>query len=144
VAESREALAAALDHVAGGVEFGVRIVEPAPTDGPLAASAAADAAEPRPLGGRAYLRALAEVHGQRRERLRRRDRVLGALREEVGGLAREERVHDIAAPGLVSVAHLVARSDEARYHQVVRHFSRRRPELGIHVTGPWPPYSFTS
>jgi hypothetical protein len=60
-------------------------------------------------------------------------------------MAADQRVQYLSPPELVSVAHLVEPADEARYRELAAGFARAAGgDLVVHVTGPWPPYSFAS
>lgn len=134
LARHHEALRLQLDRVRHRVEFAVRVAgvrEPAPDPAPGAAPGAA-------LGpGATYLRALA-----RRERrwppstadfphdglaAHAADRLLWA---------RAEGQPDLRA------SFLVAKPWVPDFLADIATLRRRRPDLGITVTGPWPPYSF--
>lgn len=127
-----EPLARTLERIAGAVEFGVRIADPAK----VAAGAVPTPAEST---GREYLERLAE-----RDRLDPRGEDLARqLRGATAGLVREERVEPLpSAHGLVTVAHLVDRKDIAAYRAAVTGFRDRFGDLRFLISGPWPPYSF--
>lgn len=139
IERQRGELEAALAAVQGRDEFGLTIED----DG------AATLHKPRsgrtPEDGRAYMRELSFHYAGRRRYRERRDAVLASLRECLAELGLDERVHRLGPPGLLSVAHLVARRHEARYRALVRGFVREHSRgIRVHLSGPWPPYSFVS
>lgn len=135
---SSSELAAGLVRVAGRVELGIRIV------GPVSPPEPQEAVTPgEPVSGRAYLRALSRRRDTRVERRRAQDDVARQLQACLGEVAVEQRVEYLSPPELVSVAHLVEPANEGRYRELAAAFARNaRGELVVHVTGPWPPYSF--
>ena len=146
---SSSQLEAALRLVEGRVEFAMRVGS---AGGPMP-SPVSDAAPPgdRALpgdapgagGGRAYLRALSRRRAERSRRRNEQDELAERLREFMGDMAVEQRVHYLSAPELVSVAHLVERRNQAQYLERAAAFAREPlGDLVVHVTGPWPPYSF--
>ena len=68
------------------------------------------------------------------------------LREELGALIKDEKIElqqsETAVGG--KVYHLVKRSGMQQYRERIAAVSGRRPELGLEVSGPWPPYSFAN
>jgi len=135
VREDEGAYLRRLEGLRGAVEFGVRVVDPdrsAPAERPGAAES-----------GRVYMERLARAHAEERAARGDAERLAEALAAHVGSLARDARV-DLRAPegGLVSVAHLVARADEAAYRRAVGEFAERTTDVQFRVSGPWPPYSF--
>lgn len=120
-----------LEHVAGALEYGVRIVDPAHQP-PVADRAS----------GTAYMEGLA-----RRARAVELDRDRGravaeALRGWLDSVVRDERVHLGGGGTLASLAHLVDRHDTGNYERLVREYPANRPDLRFLFTGPWPPYGF--
>ena len=136
VAHAREELESALHKVEGRVELGVRIVE-------------AGAGEPRPENptpatGREYLRALSAHGAERAARRRRQDEIAAGAADRLADVATDQRLTYLDAPDLVALAHLVSRRDEAYYRTAMETFAEDlAPGYRVHVTGPWPPYSFT-
>jgi hypothetical protein len=132
----RAELEAALTAVSGCAEFGIRLEHAS------AEPEAGVSAETR-AGGRAYLRELSHVYAERRRRREERDALLEGLRAALTEPTTDERVRYLRFPGLVSVAHLVARDREARYRNSVAAFASEHDQAArVLVTGPWPPYSF--
>lgn len=132
--ENREAYGRTLRTLAGALEFGVRVIDPA-----VPASGERPAAE----SGREYLAALARER-DRRDRIEARGE---ELREEIAAELRdlvraERRTGPEAARELIGLAHLVPREHFDAYRARLSEFRGGRPELRFLVTGPWPPYSF--
>jgi hypothetical protein len=139
IEESRVDLEAALASAVGRVEMGVTVDDVAQPAGPAAPSRVPGAH----ANGRAYMRALSQWHSVRKERHRKQDEVAAEIARELEGLVHETRVRHQDAPGLVSVAHLIAREDESLYRGRLANLAASGEYAGhIHVTGPWPPYSF--
>lgn len=136
--ERQEAYLNALETVAGAVEFGVRVLDPARASSPPPAPVGAGA-------GTAYMRALlARAAGQRAVEARGQE-IAASFRAVLGAIIRQERIDALPSRhGVVSVAHLVARRREDEYRAGVQQVRRERPELRFLLTGPWPPYSFVA
>lgn len=133
-----------LERVRGGVEFGIRILDPAsPDDAPAAEpDRTVDATAPNGGTGAAYLRTVAaRIHAAEA----RQSRSLDAAREIDDRLAEWVRESHIEAtdqpPGAV-VAHLVQADAADAYGTRAHELSHAHGPLRIIVTGPWPPYSF--
>lgn len=129
--DRRQPLDRQLRHVAGALEYGIRILDPGHVPGIADRSS-----------GTAYLETLA-----RRDRDHELDRqrgrhVAAKLRSWLGPLVRDERVRPVGGETLAAIAHLVSRHDTGNYERRVREFPPERPELRFHFTGPWPPYGF--
>ncbi|HZS35073.1 MAG TPA: GvpL/GvpF family gas vesicle protein [Methylomirabilota bacterium] len=73
-------------------------------------------------------------------------RVLAALRAEVGPLLRAEIVEVPRDGGVLraSVYHLIPRGQAAAYRRRVRRAAARHPAVQVVVSGPWPPYAFAA
>lgn len=139
VRSSSAELAATLRRVAGRVELGIRVVRAGPK--PDAPGVDLEGA----ASGRDYLRALSRRRSTRVERRRAQDGLVRRLEAHLGEMAAEQRVQYLSPPEIISVAHLVLPSDERRYRERAARFARDADdELVVHVTGPWPPYSFAS
>jgi hypothetical protein len=140
VAPRRQALAAALESVAGTVEMTVRVRIPA---SPPAESSPdpASAAEGR---GRRYLERVAAA--QRREQnVRAEEQVVRErVRQAVGPLVRAEAFAGTSAgSNVASLSHLVPRDRITAYRSAIQALRVDNPALSLRVTGPWAPYSFT-
>jgi hypothetical protein len=141
IEENRENLEAALASAAGRIEMGVAVddagvvpAQPVPT---RVSGAYTD--------GRAYLRALSESYSLRHERRTKQEAVAAEIGRRLEALTHEVRVRYTDPPSLISVAHLIGREDEGRYRSLLADLAASRDYAGrMHVTGPWPPYSFAS
>lgn len=130
---------AELEALAGTAEFGVRVLDP------RLAGAARDVRPAAGVSGRAYLEALAGRDAERTRRTAAGAAVAAALATRLGALVLRARTEPLAtAHGLVSIAHLVDRTDEAAYRDAVAAAARDFGELRLFTSGPWPPYSFVS
>lgn len=136
-------LQAALQHLAGKAEWGVKVYfdrrrartghDAEPGDGPT---------------GAAYL------EGKRRARDldQEVDRVCAQIHEELGSLASESALNAPQRPEpsaergemVMNGVYLVEHERAEEFHQRVRSISANAAELGIELaeTGPWPPYNF--
>lgn len=133
-----------LARVAGAVEFGIRVLDPAAaeaTDDTVASAHAAGAAE---APGTAYLRAVAKrVHTLEA----RRERALEVARrvdDELAAWVRERRIEPSEQPPGATVAHLVQTDAVAAYGARARDLTQGDHALHLVLTGPWPPYSFVA
>lgn len=143
LAERAETWRTQLAELAGTAEYGVRVVDPA------LENTAQDVRPDRSGTGRAYLESLA---GRDSERGRRVDIGVAVaewlerrLKGHAGSLVLRARVDPLeSAHGLVSIAHLVRRADDAVYRSALAAAIEERPELHFLTSGPWPPYSFAS
>ena len=124
VLSRHDELAAALDHVRGRVELGVRAVS--------TAAGAATTPEPVPATGRDYIRSrLAD--GRRAE----------ALHAPLADVATDARRQRASQPGeILRASYLVERGDVGRFRAAVDDLSHAHPEVAVLCTGPWPAYSF--
>lgn len=137
LADRRDELRAALDRVAACREWGVTVRD----DGPKADVSA----EPAATTGTAYLArrraALAEADERRRARARARAEVTTQLRTHAVAAATGRRD---GAELLLDESYLVRGDAEAAFLDAVDSCGDRLGALGLalHVSGPWPPYSF--
>jgi Gas vesicle synthesis protein GvpL/GvpF len=144
LADHRDALTRALDHVAGRLEWGVKAYVAA-RPGP-----AAEPAGPAPATGTAYL-------SQRRAALRAREASqhqvsagAGTLAERLARFAVDVHRHRPQDPQLsgdtramvLNDAYLVEAGDAEAFARTVASLAEAHPELSVELTGPWPPYSF--
>jgi hypothetical protein len=114
----------ALARLAGGVELSVRCAVAPGEAPPLAAS------------GAEYLRVRARAAAVADEAAR-------FVHDELEGLARESRrSRPHGAAEVLRAAYLVDRDAIDRFTARVAELQRRRPELRLLCTGPWPPYTF--
>jgi Gas vesicle synthesis protein GvpL/GvpF len=144
LADHRDSLTAALDHVAGRQEWGVKAYvagRPGAANEPAAAA---------PTTGTAYL-------SQRRNALQAREASqrqvtagAGALAERLVPLAVDVHRHRPQDPQLsgdtrtmvLNDAYLVEADDAEAFANTVNGLADAHPELAVELTGPWPPYSF--
>ena len=67
------------------------------------------------------------------------------LRGELRSLIKDEKINlPTSDKALVKVYHLVESPKLKEYQEKVQELRRKRPELQLVVTGPWPPYSFAN
>lgn len=135
---NRAGLESALATLSGRIELGVRV-----EDGSRRPDHGTDRGS-TPPNGKAYLRQLSASYAERARRKGRQESAVRRLRARVDELCHAEHVRYLDAPGLVAVAHLVARDDEARYRREVEAFTQDQGDGRVHLTGPWPPYSFAT
>jgi hypothetical protein len=140
LAESAERHAAALDRIAGCVEFGVRVLAPE-----------APAAEPTSPthDGAGYLRARLDARRRRARAAEDRAAALDAAAGRIGAAARETLAVPIsrAAHGprrLIDLAALVPRDGGEAFGRAVDAARALCAAEGLRLetTGPWPAYSF--
>lgn len=122
----------------GALEFGLRVLDPAPAPvQPAPPGAAAGSG----ISGREYLTAL-------RDRLRptaSAEALKQKVHEALAGTVRAERMEVQQTPhAMLSFAHLVPRTDFERYRSQVQLLRAELSDLKFLVSGPWPPYSFAS
>lgn len=141
----RDALAAALGHVTGRQEWGVKAYGLARRD------VAKESEKSAPKTGTDYLRqrkaALSAQDASRREVIAGAE----ALREPLAALAVDARRHRPQDPQLsgdprpmvLNDAYLVANDNAEEFAKAVSALAGTHPELSVELTGPWPPYSFT-
>ena len=124
IGERATRLRAALEHVRGCVEMGVRVVREQ-----------GEAARAEVSGGD-YLRGrLAAVRGA--------DRIADELDAAVAGIARDRSRGVTATAELVlTSAYLLPHAEAESFRQAVATVAERHPELAFLCVGPWPPYSF--
>ena len=137
VAERAEGFADALRHVRGRVEVGVRVAAATdPEEGQPAPS-------PSPSSGAAYLQRRA-VEEQRREASKAAAQaVADEIHELLRGCAVDAATKVQATPGLLlSAAYLIPADQVSSFADTVAQVSRRRSDLQLLCTGPWPPYHF--
>jgi hypothetical protein len=126
------ALDEALAATSGRIEMGIRVEE--------AADTSSLPEEDAPVDGRGYLHALSRSHALRKARRESQDALVVRIREALGPLGASDRVSYLEAPGFVAIAHLIERHEESAYRNALASLANPR----LHVTGPWPPYSFVS
>jgi hypothetical protein len=123
----------------GRAEYGVAIALPVAAE----ADTARDVRPAPPGTGRAYMQALARRQAAADARKQTAEDVAADVAARVGSLAADRRVElNAAGAVIVRIAHLVASADADAYHGVMREVGAMRQDVQIHLTGPWPPYSF--
>lgn len=132
VTARHDELGQALDHVRGRVEMGLRVVSPAdPEPRPRAGSSGGHS-------GRSYLMARAAEH-------RRIGRLVREVHRPLAELAAAGSVRERPQPPAVLVAaYLVDRDRVADFRTRAATLAAGHDDLQFHVTGPWPPYNFTT
>lgn len=134
VREHESAWVGALASLRHTVEYGLRVLDPAPP---------APAPAPAARSGTAYLLELAAQDAAKRGVESRGREIAMRMHAVLGSIVRQERIEALPSRhGLVSIAHLIERDCDAEYHTAVEDVRRQFPELRFLVTGPWPPYSF--
>ena len=146
-----ESLRTALDALRGHVEVAVKVYlsEAAPADDPEAA----DGQSP-PLRGRDYLARRASEKTRKEEARERRHRAVLDLHEALAGgstrsvvsPAQDPSLSGRSEPMLLNAAYLVPRDDLDVFHGLAERTAECVAEqsLVVELSGPWPPYSFTS
>jgi hypothetical protein len=128
-----------LRQFAGCLEFGLRLIDPA------GAEKARDVHASAATSGLEYMQALRESSRLAEQQRQRAEQVRAGVQETLQPLVRAERVQDErTAHAVVTLAHLVARSDFDEYRARARRLRTMFPALRLLVSGPWPPYSFAA
>ena len=139
-----------LERLAGVVEFGIRIADPAPADRESSGSepsdaGAASAGEVDGGGagsGAAYLHAVAaRLHAAESGRARALE-AAHDLDRALAAWVRDSRIESAERPPGAAVAHLVQTDAADEYRARARELAAAHSPLHVIVTGPWPPYSF--
>jgi Gas vesicle synthesis protein GvpL/GvpF len=121
--QRHDELLAALAHVRGRVELGVRAV---------ATGNGGAVVEGPPATGRDYLQVKLG-----------RSRTADAVHEPLARIAVEARRHPNRGTNeVLRAAYLVERGDMARFRSVVDRLAAARTDVALLCTGPWPPYAF--
>jgi len=135
----KPALEKSFAHVRDCVEMDLKIIwQIAKTDQP------AEKEEQGP--GTAFLeKKRRELLGDERE-VTLKAELSNLLREELGSLTRDEHIElrPSRTGVLAAVFHLVETADVQKYQEKVQEIRNNRPDLKIHLSGPWPPYSFAN
>jgi hypothetical protein len=139
LSERGEALAEALARFEGRVELGVKAF--------ATRAASADTAS-QAESGRAYLEARSREQQARQELARSRgviatqlhERLLAAVEDGVALALQSRDVSGRSAEMVFNGAYLVA--DRGRFEDALAAIARGRDDVGLEVTGPWPPYNF--
>jgi hypothetical protein len=129
-----------LQRLAGSAEMGVRLrLAAAPAVDPPPAPSPTNGEGP----GRRYLeRRSRELHAAA-ARASAHQEVLELLAGALSGCVLQTRAEAVPdGAGHLGLAHLVHRAQVSTYGESLADLRRRRPDLDLLVTGPWPPYSF--
>lgn len=127
-------------HLRGCVEMSVKII----WDLPTGQKAETPNTEPKGAGTKFLAEKRREILGDE-HRAKQAAEISDWLRAEVSGLIRDEQI--TLRPSerlLLSAAHLVERTNIARYRAQLVNARKNRSELHFLVSGPWPPYSFAN
>jgi Gas vesicle synthesis protein GvpL/GvpF len=135
----REQLVSALDRVAGAVEMTVRLLVRAGAGG----SAHREITSARGTSGRDYLEQVAAAQREERNVLAEMEIARDRVRSVVRGLVRAESFHATPGSSMATLSHLVSREHIDKYRGALLVLRNEEPTLGIMVSGPWAPYSFT-
>lgn len=150
--QRQEYLLAALGHIAGRSEWGVKAYVAAPAD---AASPPADRSSGEPAApgaGAAYLmkrRAqLTAAEDARRAAVASAQRVHSELAGQVVAAAlhrpQDPQLSGTTARMIMNATYLVDDHDRATFARRVGRAASVNPAVRLELTGPWPPYSFTA
>jgi hypothetical protein len=137
VAEKATSYRERLAQFAGCLEFGIRLIDPADLD-------TARVVHRTPAtSGLEYMRALQESSRLAETKRAESEAVHAQIRELLREWVREEKVEEARTPhAVLTVSHLVARSNFDKYRAQGRNIRALFPELRMLLSGPWPPYSF--
>jgi hypothetical protein len=137
----KAALEKKLDSLRGCVEMSVKIIWENSEEKQLETHDKTEAAAP----GTSFL---AEKRRQiigDEQRAAEATEISTGLRENLGGLIREEQVTIRPTERLVvAAAHLIERDKMTQYRKKAGETCQNRPELHFLLSGPWPPYSFAN
>lgn len=135
VGEREDAFAAALQHVRGRVEVGLRVAT---------AETEQEAVDlPPPSSGAAYLQRRSVEEQQREANKAAAQAVADEIHELLRGCVVDAATKVQATPGLLlSAAYLIPADQVSSFADMVAEVSRRRSDLQLLCTGPWPPYHF--
>lgn len=141
VGRERRRLERTFRRIAGGAEWGVRILR-RPEDGAAGPS-------DRAVSGADFLRRKKEARDALREAARAGTNVARQVHAALARLARDARIEprvpgEAGARLLLDAAYLVADSRRARFHAAARRLARACGAAGCELvlTGPWPAYHF--
>jgi len=145
LATHHDRFAAALDHVRGRVELGLRVLwNDGGTEDGTRVSLEAEMGAPV-SAGRAYLIARLEKERQAQARKARGEALAVQLRASLAPLAMDSVIKVVAAPRLLlTAAYLVDRQSIDAFRAKVQGLAASLTQLQILCTGPWPAYSFVT
>ncbi|MET7605839.1 GvpL/GvpF family gas vesicle protein [Streptomyces avermitilis] len=149
VRAGRRAFAQRLTHLAGHVEWGVKVYFDPPS-APTTSTAAAPAAELSP--GRAYLRSRHQERDSRQDAYRSAEqaaqRVEAAARtravEHVRHRLQQGPLSHGSGENIVNNAYLVPDDQTEGFRDEVQRAAEQSEIVRVEITGPWAPYSFVS
>ena len=141
VATYKPALKKSLAHVRGCVQMDLRIIwrrsNPDIDQRP-------EKEEQRP--GTAFLeKKRRELLGDEQQSAQKTE-LSSLLHGRLGDLIGDEHIElrPSSTAVLATVFHLVESANMQKYQEIVQEICNNRPELGIRLSGPWPPYSFVN
>ncbi|MEV6653708.1 GvpL/GvpF family gas vesicle protein [Streptomyces sp. NPDC051219] len=149
VRAARRAFAHRLAHLAGRVEWGVKIYFDPPA-APAASTAAAPAADLSP--GRAYLRSRHQERHARQDAYRAAEQAAQRVEAAACALAVEHARHRLqqgplahgSGENIVNNAYLVPDDQAQDFKDAVQRAAEQSEIIRVEITGPWAPYSFAA
>lgn len=137
IAEKATSYRERLADFAGCLEFGLRLIDPVDPE-------SAQVVHRTPAtSGLEYMRALQESSSLAERKRADSERLHAQIRDLMREVVREEKIEEARTPhAVLTLSHLVARSDFNRYREKGRSIRGLFPELRMLLSGPWPPYSF--
>ena len=136
VRERGNEYASLLEHFAGCLEFGLRLVDPDETG-------EAQEVHSQPSTGTEYMQALRDSTKLAERKQAEIEAIGASVRELLGDIIRDERVESAQTRhAVLTLSHLVAREHFDEYRARARRIRTMFPALRLLLTGPWPPYSF--
>jgi hypothetical protein len=145
--EGRDEFRAALDRLAGRVEWGVKVYAQ-PGSEPAQDSASSGA----PVSGREFLRRRRQEVTSRENALEEAERLGRTLHAALTAQAEDVRVYPAQNPqlsrvpgqNLLNAAYLVPRESSEQFVNRVEQLGTHDPVVRVELTGPWAPYSFAA
>jgi hypothetical protein len=144
LSESHDALAAALERVAGRGEWSVKVIVEAPV--------AAAVPEARAPSGAEYLRRKKAQAETRTADAEEGVAVASRIHQRLAEFSvasrqlppQDPRLTGLTGAMVLNAAYLVPTDDRGRFVDEVSEVGRRHPELRVDCQGPWPAYSFAT
>ncbi len=138
ITERADQYRAKLQQFAGCLEFGLRLLDPAPVE-------AQDVQVADVASGRAYMNALRESTRQTDQKRAQSQQIQSRVHDLMEDIVRDERVETTQTKhAVLTVTHLVAREHFNEYRERARQLRTIFPALRLLLSGPWPPYSFAT
>lgn len=129
-----------LEHVAGHVEYGLRV---AATDGGAPRSAGERPRAAAGTSGRRYLERVASYEQSLETSAAAGTQAAEAIHAVVGGQATDRWLGSTPPAGLLAIiAYLVPCEKAGAFEDAVATVPPQHPAVTLTCTGPWPPYSF--